>query len=617
MTHLRIAPDLRLPLEAITETVAILGIRGSGKTNTAAVYAEELLGAGQQVVIIDPTDSWWGLKSSADGLAPGHAVVVLGGKHQDLPLASTDGKIVADFVVEQHASIICSMRGFESKQQELRFATDFLRRLYFLKGQQESPTPLALIIDEASRLVPQRVMGEDAACVGAVQQIVRQGRSSGFGVVLIDQRAATVNKDVLAQLEMLVVHRTTSPQDRKALREWIQQHDTEDRESKFLDSLASLKVGEAWVWSPGWLNLFVRVTMRARKTFDSSRTPRAGEVVVTPKKIAEVDLNALKAKMAATLEKAKADDPRELRKRIAALETSLASDVGRSECTRKHYSDKELNEFYSGAMTRGRNEAMHDLKTILGSRIGAVDAAVNGMTGLKYLATSLVAAWDDLHRAIKVDAVPVAQVVEHRPPNPVVGGASPSGHVRNSVSMKQNRTPGAVVDGSLSRHEQKLLDAAAKFAAMNVHEPSLVQLAGLAGISISSSATDAAFARLNRDGFLVIASGGKRHLTMDGAARAAIVDTPPTLEQYHKEWQRLLGDKHERKLFDVYLAAYPYASGRAEGFSRKYLADRANISMTSSATDAAFSYLVGLGLFEKAGDGIVRGGPTMFPEGLA
>lgn len=34
---LRIAGDFNLPSEAITETFAILGIRGSGKTNTGVV----------------------------------------------------------------------------------------------------------------------------------------------------------------------------------------------------------------------------------------------------------------------------------------------------------------------------------------------------------------------------------------------------------------------------------------------------------------------------------------------------------------------------------------------------------------------------------------------------
>jgi polynucleotide 5'-kinase involved in rRNA processing len=51
---LQIAKDLALPIGAVTQTIAILGVRGSGKTNTGVVFAEELLDAKQQVVIIDP-----------------------------------------------------------------------------------------------------------------------------------------------------------------------------------------------------------------------------------------------------------------------------------------------------------------------------------------------------------------------------------------------------------------------------------------------------------------------------------------------------------------------------------------------------------------------------------
>ena len=40
---LRIAEDLRLPAEAITQTFGILSVRGAGKSNTAAVMASEML----------------------------------------------------------------------------------------------------------------------------------------------------------------------------------------------------------------------------------------------------------------------------------------------------------------------------------------------------------------------------------------------------------------------------------------------------------------------------------------------------------------------------------------------------------------------------------------------
>jgi ParB/RepB/Spo0J family partition protein len=112
MKKLKISSDLSLPLDVITMATAILGIRGSGKTNTAGVWAEELLKHGQQVVVIDPLNGWWGLKSSADGKRPGYPVVVFGGNHADVPLAGTEGKALADFVVERRVPCVFSLRQY-------------------------------------------------------------------------------------------------------------------------------------------------------------------------------------------------------------------------------------------------------------------------------------------------------------------------------------------------------------------------------------------------------------------------------------------------------------------------------------------------------------------------
>lgn len=46
MTTLRLADGFELPLEAVTVTFAILAKRGSGKTSTAVVLAEEMISAG-------------------------------------------------------------------------------------------------------------------------------------------------------------------------------------------------------------------------------------------------------------------------------------------------------------------------------------------------------------------------------------------------------------------------------------------------------------------------------------------------------------------------------------------------------------------------------------------
>ena len=71
MRTLKIGENLHLPMDFVTQTQAILAKRGAGKSYCASVQAEEMLKANQQVVVIDPTGGWWGLKSSADGKHPG------------------------------------------------------------------------------------------------------------------------------------------------------------------------------------------------------------------------------------------------------------------------------------------------------------------------------------------------------------------------------------------------------------------------------------------------------------------------------------------------------------------------------------------------------------------
>src|SRR5437879_4784738 len=116
---LQIANNLSLPVDAVTQTFAILGIRGSGKTNTGVVLAEELLKAKQQVVIIDPVDVWWGLKS-------GFPIPVIGGDHQDVPLDGAAGAVLADFVADTRASVILSLRHLSMNDQR-RFAGDLAK----------------------------------------------------------------------------------------------------------------------------------------------------------------------------------------------------------------------------------------------------------------------------------------------------------------------------------------------------------------------------------------------------------------------------------------------------------------------------------------------------------
>jgi DNA helicase HerA-like ATPase len=86
MKTLKLAEGVSLPIDAVTQAIGIVAKRRVGKSYTARRFAEQLLNAGQQVVIVDPKGDWWGIRSSADGKAPGFPVVILGGEHGDVPL---------------------------------------------------------------------------------------------------------------------------------------------------------------------------------------------------------------------------------------------------------------------------------------------------------------------------------------------------------------------------------------------------------------------------------------------------------------------------------------------------------------------------------------------------
>jgi hypothetical protein len=139
-------------------------------------------------------------------------------------------------------------------------------------------------------------------------------------VTLITQRSAAINKNVLTQVQTLIAMRTTGPQDRAAVEEWLKYNHQEQR---ILESLPSLKDGEAWVWSPHFLGKTVKIRFRLRETFDSGATPKVAGTARPAATLADVDLGAIRGRMAATIEKAKAEDPRDLRRQLVEVRAEL------------------------------------------------------------------------------------------------------------------------------------------------------------------------------------------------------------------------------------------------------------------------------------------------------
>ena len=114
--RIMLATELRLPLDIVTETVAILAKRRAGKSYTARKLSEQLLAASLQVVIVDPKGDHWGLRSSADGKRPGFPILIAGGEHGDVPLEPNAGEVLARFVVEERANLLLDLSSFRKHE---------------------------------------------------------------------------------------------------------------------------------------------------------------------------------------------------------------------------------------------------------------------------------------------------------------------------------------------------------------------------------------------------------------------------------------------------------------------------------------------------------------------
>jgi hypothetical protein len=308
-----LAKDVILPAGAVTEKLVFIGRTGSGKTYAAQKLAEEFLGAGAQVVILDPVGNWWGLRLAAGGQKPGINILVLGGLHGDVPLEPTSGKLVADLITQQGISVILDV-SMMRKGQRKEFATELAEEL--VHNQKSRRSPLHVFLEEAQVFVPQRTDHGEARMLGAFEDLVKLGRNFGIGTSLISQRPQAVNKDVLNQAELLICLQLTGPQERKAIETWVYEKGADE---SLMAELPKLPVGTAVIWSPAWLSIFKRVKISAKWTYDASSTPKFGHVEKVSE-LAPIDIESIREAMASVVARVEESDPKKLKERIRQLE---------------------------------------------------------------------------------------------------------------------------------------------------------------------------------------------------------------------------------------------------------------------------------------------------------
>jgi hypothetical protein len=564
--------------------IALLAKRGAGKTYLGRVMAEEFWGAGVQFVALDPMGAWWGLRSSADGKGEGLPVVIVGGEHGDVPLERKGGDLLADLVVDEGLSMVLDMSLLGSRAAEREFGYAFLERLY--RRNKASGRLVHILMDEADLFAPQKPQSGDQPLLGITENIVRRGRNAGIGITLITQRSAVLNKDVLTQVDAIAAGRVLSPQDREAIDAWTKVYGDPAEAAKVRETLHELDTGEWWWWVPE-LGILKRGQIRQARTYDSSPTRKRGAKRALPKTYADVDLGALQERMAATIERAKAKDPTELRKQVAQMRRELAQRP--TETVKETVTETVEVPVLDDAHV----ERLEDAVELLSGAAAKIITAANDISGgLGKLRT-------------RAPAAPPARAPAQRQPPPPARRAP----ARRAVA------PAPPVDGefALTGPHQRVLDAMAWLEAVGFPQPTKIQVGFIAGYRVGKKVGGTfgnILGQLRSAGLIDYPAQGDAVLTDPGRALAEIPDIEQTTEGLQAAIYARLNEQ-ERRVLEGIVESYPDAIAKQEA------GERAGCTV-GEKVGGTFGNILGrlrsLGLVDYPTQGYVAAEPVLFLE---
>lgn len=551
-----------IPREALGQHMAILGRTGSGKTYAAKGGVETLLREGRRVCIIDPTSSWWGLRSSADGKEPGFPVVVFGGEHADVPITAESGERLAAIIAERNLPCVVDLSDFGMGERH-RFMASFLSTLH-----RHNRRPLHLVIDEADEAAPQNPLPETRRVLHEVDRLVRRGRVKGFVVTLITQRPAVLHKNVLSQASTLIAMRMMAPQDRSAIEAWVEAHADKKTAATVLDSLPRLQPGEGWIWSPE-LGLLERVKFPPITTFDSSRTPDEDEVA-EPVAAAAIDLG-------------------DLREALGADADAVAEPIGEDERKKAFEEGREVGRML------GYQQGQADQQKIINTLVERVAELEERLDAIAKLAAGAVPAPTDERQAPYEAGPPatdeIAEKNNSKYSDPIPAPPKPAAPERRHEGI--------------SRPQQRILDALAWLDTIGIRDADRTQLALLADASPKSSAFANNLGALHSGGFVSYPVGKRVALTPKGARAANRPERPPTSADLHAMIRSKVSGPQWAILSQL-IGVFPHA------LKRERLAHLAGASAQSSAYANNLGRLHSLGLICYPARGEVAAQPVLF-----
>jgi hypothetical protein len=252
--------------------IAVLGIPGSGKSNTIAVLLEENVPYNTGITILDMHDEYWGLKQKFPFLRVGKNQPLREGAERrsppvDLELNAANAADFAEEVFLKRIPVIVNLR-WMSKDERQDLVLKYTQRLYELN--MSYGRPYWVVLEEAHTFIPE---GRKTPELEKLNEFAAEGRKLGFTIILGSQRAAKIDKDVLSSCDMFFLHRVSIELDVRSYRGLLP---TEINRHK--DLFITMPPGQAVVkWLKGGLPQFDIVQIRPQSTFHVGATPDAME----------------------------------------------------------------------------------------------------------------------------------------------------------------------------------------------------------------------------------------------------------------------------------------------------------------------------------------------------
>ena len=301
------------------------------------------------------------------------------------------------------------------------------------------------------------------------------------------------------------------------------------------------------------------VQIRMADTFDSSPTRKRGDRIAMPKGYADVDLDEIRGKIAGSIERAKAEDPKELRNRIRALEAEL----------KKRPTDTKIETVTETVMVQVPAIApetlakLEDLLELLSSTTRHVGAAASEIS------------------------TAIATVTNSRPP---------------AVEPVQNG------DFAISASQQRILDALAMLEGIGMPPADKTQLALFAGMKPTSGGYMNNLGALrNQAGMIEYPAAGIVALTDTGRTHADATAAPSRPDEMH-DLLRGLVTSAQWAIVSTLISRYP------EPLDREELAEVVGVPVTSGGFKNNLGRMRSLGIIDYPEPGLVVALPVLFLE---